>query len=121
MVNDTLADMLIRIKNAYLARHESLAVPKSKLKEKILGLLVKLGYIKGVREGKKGTFIVELKYINGLSIMTDVKRISKPGLRRYVSVFELKSMKRGLGFYILSTPKGIKTHVEAQKEKVGGE
>lgn len=121
MVNDTLGDMLTRIKNAYLARHETLVVPKSKLKEKVLGLLVTLGYIKGVAVGKPGTLVIELKYVSGLPIMTDVERISRPGLRRYANVFELKVMKRGRGFFVLSTPKGIKTHIGAQKEKVGGE
>lgn len=122
MVNDAIGDMLIRIKNAYLAKHASVEVPKSKLKLGILTLLTKLGYIKSVREAKSGILIVDLIYVSDLPIMTNVKRISKPGLRRYTSVFELKLMKRGgLGYFVLSTPKGIKSHVEAQKEKVGGE
>ena len=122
MITDVIADTLIQIKNAYMARHSKVTVPRSNLKSSFLAVLEKLGYVGKVSQENDRVLSIELRYVQGQPAMTEVKRISKPGLRRYAGVKDLEKMGRGgLGYVILSTPKGIKTHVEAKKEKLGGE
>lgn len=115
--------MIIRIKNGYLARKEVVVLPHSKFREAVLKKLVEIGFVKGYKTKDKPFKSIEaqLLYKNGNPAMTDVKIFSKPGVRYYVSYKDLKIVRGGLGFSILSTPKGILTNVEAKREKVGGE
>ena len=122
MISDPVADMLIRIQNGYMARHKKVVVPFSRFKMALADLLKKQGFVGDVSKinGDK-EFSIALKYENGSPALFGVKRISKPGLRRYVGVGELSLLGRGVGKVILSTPKGLKTHSEAKKEGLGGE
>lgn len=121
MVTDGIGDTLIQIKNAYMARHSEVEVSNSKVKEALLAVLKKLGYVAKVEKNDERMLRIELKYIDGAPALTEVKRISKPGLRRYAGVKELHKLSQGLGYVILSTPKGLMTHVEAKKQNLGGE
>ncbi len=129
MTNYPIADLIIQIKNAYLARHNQLTVPGSKLKQAILAVLKREGYIKDFKIKKTGpkTFIViTLKYTldarnKPQPALQGVKLISKPGRRIYVGYDQIPPVLSGVGINILSTNKGILTGTQAQKAKVGGE
>ncbi|MFZ8847595.1 MAG: 30S ribosomal protein S8 [Candidatus Hydrothermia bacterium] len=122
MLTDPISDMLIRIKNGQMRRKEFVEIyPKSKMKLEILKILKKEGFIEDYEEKEK-SIIVKLRYFpDGKPLITDVKRISKPSRRVYVSYKELKPVMNGIGIAILSTSKGILTDKEARKLKVGGE
>ena len=120
VMNDPVADALIRIKNGYSVGKVSVAVSFSKMILKFLKLLQKEGYIQDV-EQKKNEILVMLKYNSRIPALTDVKRISKPSLRVYKGVKDLPHVLNGLGIAIISTPKGLMTDREARKLKVGGE
>ncbi|MDT7879863.1 MAG: 30S ribosomal protein S8 [Candidatus Hydrothermia bacterium] len=122
MLTDPISDMLIRIKNGQMRRKEFVEIyPKSKMKIEILKILKKEGFIEDYEEKEK-SIIVKLRYFpDGTPLITDVKRISKPSRRVYVSYKELKPVMNGIGIAILSTSKGILTDKEARKLKVGGE
>jgi small subunit ribosomal protein S8 len=122
MLTDPISDMLIRIKNGQMRRKEVVEIyPKSKMKLEILKILKKEGFIEDYEEKEK-SIIVKLRYFpDGTPLITDVKRISKPSRRVYVSYKELKPVMNGIGIAILSTSKGILTDKEARKLKVGGE
>ncbi len=122
-MENSFIDLIIRIKNGYLARREEITSPYSKFREEILKLLKKLAYIKDFRveEETIKKITVELLYQKGRPALTDVKLISKPGQRTYVSYRILKSVLGGMGHSILSTSKGVMTNSQAKKEKVGGE
>jgi small subunit ribosomal protein S8 len=122
MVNDPIGDMAARLKNAYMAKLNVVEVPTSKLKAELAALLKKLGYIKAV-EQKEGAnaFVMTLVYPKQEAAFSGVTRISKPGLRRYVGYKDLTRLGRGLGHLILSTPKGLKSHIDAKKDHLGGE
>jgi small subunit ribosomal protein S8 len=122
MLTDPISDMLIRIKNGQMRRKEFVEIyPKSKMKLEILKILKKEGFIEDYEEKEK-SIIVKLRYFpDGTPLITDVKRISKPSRRVYVSYKELKPVMNGIGIAILSTSKGILTDKEARKLKVGGE
>lgn len=120
--SDPIADMLTRIKNGYMARKETVEVPYSRFKAALAKLLARYEYVGEVSQADdQRTFTVTLSYKQGQPMMTEIKRISKPGLRRYLSVRDLEAVKQGLGYLILSTPKGLKTHIDARKERLGGE
>ena len=129
MTNYPIADLIIRIKNAYLARHEQLIVPGSKLKQAVLSVLKKEGYIKDFKVTKDGpkTFItITLKYTldarnKPQPAIQGVKLVSKPGRRIYVGYDQIPPVLSGIGINILSTNKGILTGAQAKKAKVGGE
>lgn len=125
MVNDTVGDFIIRLKNAGAVRQASTAIPYSTFKMAIAEKLKDAGYVKAIeKKGKKvkKTLDVVLKYDEkGAHAISGVKRISKPGRRIYKSVLEIHPVRYGRGALILSTPKGIMTDKEARKEKVGGE
>lgn len=125
MVNDPVADLIIRLTNAGAIRKANVSVPFSSLKMAIAEKLKEAGYIAGVeKKGKKvkKTLDVTLKYNDaGVHVIHGVRRISKPGRRLYKSVAQINSVRYGHGSLILTTPKGIKTDKEARKEKVGGE
>lgn len=126
-MRDTVADALIRIKNGYLASKLEVFVPFSKLTLEIIKLLEKEGYIGGFKETEKDVpltlkgIVVSLKYEGKKPALSDVKRISKPGLRVYKGSRQLPRVLNGLGMAIISTPKGIMSEKEARKESVGGE
>lgn len=121
-MNDPIGDLLIRIKNGYMARQKQVVVPHSNVKVALTRLLQKLGYVgKVVRDDKSPNFTVELLYIQGKPALTQVKRVSKPGLRKYVQNRNLRALRQSLGHVILTTPKGLRTHIEAKKEGLGGE
>lgn len=115
-----MADILIRIKNGYMAFKEEVTTPYSKLTFNICNLLCEEGYIK---ECQKQDQIIKLllKYNNRVAVLTDVKRVSKPGLRIYKKATDLPRVLNGLGIAIISTPKGVMTEKKAKKMHLGGE
>ena len=119
-MNNSVIDLIIRIKNGYMARKESVEITYSKFNLEVLQKLVKLGYIKNC-ENKEGKIQVELIYIDRKPVITDIQIFSKPGRRFYVSYKDLKQIMGGLGYSLLSTSKGILSNKEARKIKVGGE
>jgi small subunit ribosomal protein S8 len=126
MQTDPIADMLTRIRNAAKARHPRVDLPSSKLKVEIARVLKEEGYLstyKVVEESKpKKMLRVFLRYTpDRRSIITDLKRISRPGCRRYVGKMDIRSVVGGMGIAILSTPRGVMTGQSAKKEGLGGE
>ncbi|MDY6073269.1 MAG: 30S ribosomal protein S8 [Eubacteriales bacterium] len=125
VVNDPIADMLTRIRNAQVAKHESVLVPASNTKKAIAKILLDEGYLKDVEyidEGPQGSIKLVLKYVEGKQpVIGGLKRISKPGLRIYAQSNELPQVLGGLGIAIISTSKGIMTSRNARKEGIGGE
>lgn len=125
-MSDPIADMLTRIRNANTAKHNTVDLPSSKMKEAIANILVNEGYIKGfeiIEDGVKKNMRITLKYGETKShkVITGIKRISKPGLRVYTNTDELPRVLGGLGVAIVSTNKGVVTDKEARKLGVGGE
>ncbi len=124
-VTDSLADAFVKIKNAYRARKEVVNLKGSKLLLAIIDILKKEGYIKDYRfieDNKQGIIRVYLKYLDkNKPALIDIKRISKPGRRIYVSKDEVPRVLRGIGTAILTTSKGVITDNQARKLKVGGE
>jgi small subunit ribosomal protein S8 len=124
-VTDPVADMLTRIRNALGAKHETIDVPASKMKKSIASILLQEGFIKGYEykeEAPQGLIRITLKYGNkNESIITDLKRISKPGLRVYAGKDEVPKVLGGLGIAIISTSRGIMTDRDARAQRVGGE
>ena len=122
---DPIADMLTRIRNANSARHTTVEIPAAKVKLAIAQILLDEGYIRSfekIEDGKQGMIQVTLKYDEkGKRVISGLKRISKPGLRIYVSCEELPQVLNGLGIALVSTSKGIKTDRDARKEGLGGE
>ena len=124
-MTDTIADMLTRIRNALVAKHETVDVPSSGMKLAIVKILQDEGYIKGFEEIEDGivrTIRIKLKYgPNKQKVIVGIKRISRPGLRVYCRKDEIPKVLGGLGIAILSTSRGIMTDREARKQGVGGE
>lgn len=124
-ITDTIADLLTRIRNASSSRHDSVEIPASNVKKSIVQILLDEGYIKNYSvkdDGKQGIIKVILKYDeNKKSVITGLKRVSKPGLRIYSNVEDMPKVMKGLGIAIISTSKGIMTDRRARKENVGGE
>jgi small subunit ribosomal protein S8 len=125
VMTDPIADMLTRIRNANKMRHEKVEMPASRLKSDILVVLKKEGFIidfAPAKDGVQGKLIVTLKYTKTKErVIKGLKRISKPGLRVYVSVEDLPKVLNGLGIALISTSKGIMTDREARLAQVGGE
>ncbi len=125
MMTDPIADMLARIRNANKAMHESTSMPTSKLKEEIARILKEEGYIKDyhVEKGESfDTLVVDLKFgRNRQRVLTDLKRISKPGRRVYARKERLPRVLGGMGVAILSTSAGVVTARTAQERGIGGE
>ena len=120
-LTDPIADMLTRIRNANSSRHESVLIPKSKLKKAIAEILLEEGYIKEFTEDDRNIKIT-LKYVgNKQRVISGLKRISKPGLRVYAECENLPKVLNGLGIAIISTSNGIMTDRDARKQKLGGE
>ena len=124
-ITDPIADLLTRIRNANSARHETVEVPASNMKKSIVGILFEEGYIKKyevIEDGRQGIIKIWLKYGEGKKqVIEGLKRVSKPGLRVYVSRDELPRVLKGLGIAIISTSKGVMTDKRARRENVGGE
>ncbi len=124
-MTDPIADMLTRIRNALIAKHEAVEVPASNMKKEIARLLLQEGYITSYElvEGEvQNKLVITLKYgPNGEKVINGLKRISKPGLRIYAGHDELPKVLGGLGIAIISTPKGVMTDKEARKANHGGE
>ena len=122
---DTIADMLTRIRNANALRYEEVSLPSSKIKEGIAEILKNEGFISGFavnEEAGKKTLTLTLKYsASGERVITNLKRISKPGLRVYAEADKIPSVLKGLGIAIVSTPNGLLTDKQARKQHVGGE
>ena len=125
MVNDSIADMLTRIRNAQTARHATVSVETSIMKKSIVQILLDEGYISSFEEvdnGKNKDIVITLKYVNkNQKVITGLKRISKPGRRIYASCEDLPKVLNGLGIVIVSTSKGVMTDREARKLGIGGE
>ena len=124
MVTDPIADMLTRVRNAQSARHRRVDMPVSKLKVEIARLLKENHYIhdyKVLDDDRFQVLRLYLKYYQERPVIRELKRVSKPGLRKYVSVQEIPRVRNGLGMAILSTSKGVLTDREARANKVGGE
>ncbi len=126
MVTDPIADYLTRIRNAVMANHRVVEIPKSKVKVEITKILMEKGYILNYKvedETRPGTIKIALKYhpVTKLSAINDLVRISKPGLRKYVDAGKLPRVLNGLGIAIISTSQGIMTDKEARTKNIGGE
>ena len=125
-MSDPIADMLTRIRNANVAKHDTVDVPASKMKQTIADIVVKEGYIKKyevITDGNFSTIRITMKYGKDKNekVITGIKRISKPGLRVYAGKEELPKVLGGLGIAIISTNKGVVTDKEARALNVGGE
>ncbi len=125
MTTDPIADFLTRIRNGSRARHSRVDMPSSKLKIEVARILKDEGYVvnfKVVEEKGKKTLRVFLRYTpERQSVITDLKRVSRPGSRRYVGKSEIRQVVGGMGIAIVSTPRGLMTGQAARKEGVGGE
>jgi len=124
-VNDPIADMLTRIRNAQIARHDSVTIPASNMKKAIAKILLDEGYVKSVEnlnDGIQGSIKITLKYQDKKQpVIVGLRRISKPGLRVYATCEELPKVLGGLGIAIVSTSRGVMTDRAARKENIGGE
>jgi len=123
-MNSGIIDLIIRIKNGYLAKRDVISSPHSKLKEQVVKKLKALGFIENYSiesEGPKKEITIVLKYKHGVPIFTDLTIRSKPGQRWYITVGAIKPVMSGTGYMIISTSKGLMTNVEARKAKLGGE
>ena len=125
VLSDPIADFLTRVKNAGVARNEGFTAPYSGIKAEIARILQAEGYIWSyeiVGEGKDKAIKVKSKFTNeGKSIVTEVKRVSKPGRRVYVPSAEIPTVMNGLGISIVSTSRGMMTGAQARKQQIGGE
>jgi small subunit ribosomal protein S8 len=125
VMTDPIADLLTRIRNANMVRHETLEVPASKIKKEIAEILKREGFIRDVEyieDNKQGILRIFLKYgANNERVITGLKRISKPGLRVYAKAHEVPKVLNGLGIAIVSTSQGILSDKEARAKQIGGE
>mgnify|MGYP004716099439 FL=1 len=125
VVTDPIADLLTRIRNALTAKHETVSVPNSKMKKSIVDILVNEGFVKSaevVEKDGKSEIVITLKYgAKNEKVITNLKRISKPGLRVYCGYEQLPKVLGGLGIAIVSTSKGVMTDKQARNNNIGGE
>ena len=124
-MNDPIADMLTRIRNSQMRGKSVVSTPASKLRVRVLEVLADEGYIRGFEEtkGEDGHPAIEisLKYYEGEPVIRELKRVSKPGRRVYMSVNDIRSVRQGLGVSIVSTSKGVMSDANARSQNVGGE
>ena len=124
-MTDPIADMLTRLRNALVVRHETVEIPASNIKKAIANILLEEGYVKNVEfvdDGLSGKIVIALKYAEGNKpVITGLKRVSKPGLRKYAGADNMPKVLGGLGTAIVSTSKGIMTDKQAKAANVGGE
>ena len=125
MMNDPLGDMLTRIRNAQMRGKSTVSTPASKLRAWVLDVLAGEGYIRGYESAKtengQGELVISLKYFEGVSVIREIKRVSKPGRRVYMGVKDIPTVRNGLGVSIVSTPKGVMSDAAARSANVGGE
>ena len=125
VMSDPIADMLTRIRNANVVRHETVEMPASKVKKEIAEILKREGFIRDaeyIEDNKQGIIRIFLKYgSNNERVITGLKRISKPGLRVYAKADEVPRVLNGLGIAIVSTSQGVLTDKEARAKQTGGE
>ncbi|WP_336279391.1 30S ribosomal protein S8 [Bartonella sp. CB175] len=124
-MSDPLGDMLTRIRNALCRKKGKVITPASKLRARVLDVLQSEGYIRGYNQvdfgDGKSEIEIELKYFEGMAVIREISRVSKPGRRVYVSAKSIPQVANGLGISILSTPKGVMADHEAREQNVGGE
>jgi len=122
---DPIGDMITRIRNAQLRLLNNVKIPSSKFRAQILDILKKEGYISGYKilsdDKNKRSLSVDLKYNDGLPVIKEIKRISKPGRRVYAKATSIPKIQNGLGLAIVSTSKGIMSDNEARTQNIGGE
>lgn len=123
-MTDPIADMLTRIRNAVLARHTRVLIPASKMKLAIARILKEEGYIKDfdlLKDNPQGTLRIALKYVDKRPVLTQLKRVSRPGLRVYTKRDDIPRVRGGIGTSIISTPQGLMTGRRAYQLGLGGE
>ena len=124
-MSDPVADLLTRIRNGQQAKKESVTAPASNIRENVLGVLEREGYIRGFERYNVRTGIdeikIELKYYDGEPVIREINRVSRPGCRVYSKIKDLPKVYNGLGIAILSTPQGVMSDAEAREANVGGE
>ncbi len=124
-MSDPVADLLTRIRNGQQAKKESVTAPASNMRENLLGVLEREGYIRGFERYNIRTGIdeikIELKYYDGEPVIREINRVSRPGCRVYSKIKDLPKVYNGLGIAILSTPRGVMSDAEAREANVGGE
>ena len=124
-LSDPIGDLLTRIRNGQMARHNAIISPDSKKRRAVLDVLKKEGFIRGYsgKEVHKGVFElrVELKYFDGKPVIRELRRVSRPGLRNYTSVRDMPRVRNGLGVSIVSTSQGVMTDADARDRNIGGE
>jgi small subunit ribosomal protein S8 len=125
MVNDPIADMLTRIRNASMVKQKQVVMPSSKIKVGIAGILAEEGFIEGyavTEEQPQPNLIVRLKYTaQGRPVISGLDRVSRPGRRHYAGFKDIPWVRSGLGINIISTPKGLMTGRKARRQRLGGE
>jgi small subunit ribosomal protein S8 len=125
MYTDPISDYLTRIRNAIKARKKTVEIPASNLKKQITDLLLKHSFISDFKlmdsSNKQGTILIKLKYHNDDSVIMGLQRVSKPGIRKYVSHDEIPRVLNGLGISIISTSRGLMTDKDARSSGIGGE
>jgi small subunit ribosomal protein S8 len=125
MMNDPIGDLLTRIRNNQMRGKSMVEAPASKMRARVLDVLADEGYIRGYEkiDGKDGhpALRIELKYYEGDPVIRELKRVSKPGRRVYMSVGDLPSVRQGLGVSIVSTSKGVMSDANARSANIGGE
>ena len=124
-MNDPIGDMLTRIRNAQMRGKSSVSTPASKLRAWVLDVLADEGYIRGYEKTSStdghGAIEISLKYFDGVPVIKELKRISKPGRRVYLGVKDIPQVRQGLGVSIVSTPQGVMSDANARAKNVGGE
>ena len=124
-MNDPIGDMLTRIRNAQMRGKSTVSTPASKLRVWVLDVLADEGYIRGYvktsSDDGHGAIEISLKYFDGIPVIRELKRISKPGRRVYLGVKDIPQVRQGLGVSIVSTPQGVMSDANARAKNVGGE
>ena len=124
-MNDPIGDMLTRIRNSQMRGKSTVSTPASKLRGWVLDVLADEGYIRGYEQGTDSnghpTLEISLKYFDGTPVIRELKRVSKPGRRVYMSVNDIPQVRQGLGVSIVSTSKGVMSDASARSQNVGGE
>jgi small subunit ribosomal protein S8 len=123
-LNDPLGDMITRIRNAHMRGRSTVTTPASKMRQRVLDVLVEEGYVRSyaeIEKDGKAEIEIQLKYYEGAPVITEIARVSKPGRRVYSSIGDLGLVRNGLGISILSTSKGVMSDAAARAQKVGGE
>ena len=124
-MNDPVGDMLTRIRNAQMRGKSTVSTPASKLRAWVLDVLAYEGYIRGYEKTSStdghGAIEISLKYFDGIPVIKELKRISKPGRRVYLGVKDIPQVRQGLGLSIVSTPQGVMSDANARAKNVGGE